>query len=104
LRRRGSVRRPVAVGNIRFSNAWPFIKLIIVVACVSVGVLMMILYGFPLIEDLIKGVDPSLRYQPKVEKEFSLNSSKNKQEEYEVKEMYISDIKTKTIPILPAAR
>ncbi len=100
MRRKGTVRRPVAGANIRFSNAWPVIKLIIVIACVSVGVLVMILHGFPLIEDLIKGVDPSLRYQPKVEKEFSLKTGKSQPEKYEIKEMYISDIKTKNDPYI----
>jgi len=68
------------------------------IACVSVGVLMMILYGFPLIEDLIRGVDPSLRYQPRVEKEFSLKPGRSQQDEFEIREMYIADIKAKNDP------
>lgn len=82
----------------RVSNSWPVVKLIILVACVAVGVLMMILFGFPLIEDLIRGVDPAERYQPKVNVEFDMQSNKNTEEAYQVNEMYLSDLKTKNDP------
>jgi len=94
------VRRPVPSSDIRFSNAWPVIKLIIVIACVSVGVLLMILYGFPLIEDLIKGVDPAERYQPKIEKDFNLHTGKSQKEDYQISEMYLADFKTKNDPYI----
>ncbi|MDL2238372.1 hypothetical protein LJC56_11215 [Christensenellaceae bacterium OttesenSCG-928-K19] len=99
-KRFSAARRPVAVSNIRFSNAWPVVKLVILIACVSVGVVLMVLYGFPLIEDLIKGVDPALRYQPSVEKEFTTAAHETADEEYQPFEMYLADHKTKNDPYI----
>lgn len=71
-----TIRRPMGVDRVRRSNAWSMWRYIVLIGIAAAVVLVMIFFGFPLIEDLIKGVDPSLRYQPKVEAEFNLEESK----------------------------
>lgn len=70
-----TIRRPMGVDRVRRSNVWSMWRYIILIAAAAAGVLLMIFFGFPLIEDLIKGVDPSLRYQPKVEADFKLEEN-----------------------------
>ncbi len=94
------MRRPMGLARLKVSNTWTVVKLVILIASVSVGVLGMIFFGFPLIEDLVKGVDPSLRYQPKVEKNFALQASKNHKEGFEEGEMYLVDYKIKNDPYI----
>lgn len=67
-RRRGTLRRPVAMKPSPGHTS--LIKFILVIALAGVGVVLMILFGFPLIEDLVNGVDPSLRYKKQVEADF----------------------------------
>lgn len=76
--------------RLRMSSAWNTIKMVILIACVSAGVLVMIFFGFPLIEDLIKDVDPSLRYQPKVEKDFELQPDAQMMKEPQSEEMFLT--------------
>ncbi len=96
----GSGRRPVEITNMRLYHALPAIKLILLIAGVSVGVVVIILYGFPLIEDLIKQVDPRERYKPQVEKEFTTQQHETTEEEYQPSEMYLADYKTKNDPYI----
>ncbi len=67
-----TIRRPMGVDRVRRSNVWSMWRYIVLIAIAAAVVLVMIFFGFPLIEDLLKGVDPTLRYQPKVEAEFNL--------------------------------
>ena len=67
-----AVRQPMMLSRIKRSNFWIRFRIILLIAGIAAGVLAIIFFGFPLVEDLIKGVDPSLRYQPKVEASFSL--------------------------------
>ena len=60
------------LSRIKRCNFWIRFRIILLIAGIAAGVLAIIFFGFPLVEDLIKGVDPSLRYQPKVEASFSL--------------------------------
>ncbi|MEG0834008.1 MAG: hypothetical protein RSD64_02095 [Christensenellaceae bacterium] len=89
---RTTIRRPMGVRRVKFSNAVPAIKFIILIAGVAIGVLAMIFFGFPLIEDLVKGVDPSLRYQPKIEANFELNENFVVEKNSEASEIFIEDM------------
>ena len=51
-----TIRRPMGVDRVRRSNVWSMWRYIILIAAAAAGVLLMIFFGFPLIEDLIKGV------------------------------------------------
>lgn len=86
-RKMTTVRQPMMLGRIRRTNTWVAIKVLILIAAVSAGVLAIIFFGFPLIEDLLKGVDPSLRYQPKIEADFEEEKAPVKQK-IESKEIY----------------
>lgn len=88
-RRRGmtTVRQPMMLGRIRRTNMWVTIRIVILIAAVAAGVLAIIFFGFPLIEDLVKGVDPSLRYQPKLEANFEEEEAPSK-EQIDSKEVY----------------
>ena len=66
-----TVRQPMMLSRIKRSNFWARFRIILLVAGIAAGILAVIFFGFPLVEDLIKGVDPSLRYQPKVEASFT---------------------------------
>ena len=77
--------------RIRRSNVWSVLRYIILFAAVGAGVLAVILFGFPLIEDLVKGVDPTLRYQPKVEADFNLQDEQLQQSTAVPEEMYLRD-------------
>ena len=59
------------LSRIKRSNFWIRFRIILLIAGIAAGVLAIIFSGFRWWEDLIKGVDPSLRYQPKVEASFS---------------------------------
>ena len=61
------------LSRIKRNNFWMRFRVVLFIAGIAAGVLAIIFFGFPLVEDLIKGVDPSLRYQPKVEASFSLD-------------------------------
>ncbi len=100
------VRSPMVASRLKVSNAWPVVKLVLLIAGVSVGVLVMILFGFPLIEDLIKDVDPALRYQPKVEKDFSVTRLNEEviDKQYTPEEVYLADYKTKNDPYIDGER
>ncbi|MEG2202018.1 MAG: hypothetical protein RRY10_00090 [Christensenellaceae bacterium] len=89
---RTTIRRPMGVRRVKFSNAVPAIKFIVLIAGVAIGVLAMIFFGFPLIEDLVKGVDPSLRYQPKIEANFELNENFVVEKNSEASEIFIEDM------------
>ena len=82
-----TVRRPMMLNRIKRTNTWVTIKLVILIAAVAAGVLAIIFFGFPLIEDLVKGVDPSLRYQPKGEADFETEAAP-RQEQIDSKEIY----------------
>lgn len=81
--------------RILMSGRWPAIKFIILIALVSVGVLLMILYGFPLIEDLLKGRDPAERYQSEPEAEFVEQVEETVEKDSSAQEMYLTDLKFK---------
>ncbi len=83
-----TVRRPMGLSRIKRSDMWLKLRIGILITAVSAGVLAVILFGFPLIEDLIKGVDPSLRYQPKVESNFIEQEQAPEKEEIKVNEIY----------------
>ncbi len=102
LRKRSlsAVRRPMVLSRLKLSNAWTVLKFVILIAAVSAGVLVMIFFGFPFIEDTIKGVDPSLRYQPKVEKNFEMTPNGARNQDIEAKEMYLTDFKVKNDPYI----
>lgn len=76
------------------------LKWILIIAGISAGVLAVIIFGFPFIEDLIKGNDPAERYKPHVEKEFALQTGKTKKDEYQINEMYLTGLKTKNQPYI----
>lgn len=60
------------LSRIKRNNFWMRFRIALMIAGIAAGVLAIIFFGFPFVEDLIKGVNPSLRYQPKVEANFSL--------------------------------
>lgn len=86
-----TIRRPMGADRVRRSNFWSMWRYIILIAVAAAGVLAMIFFGFPLIEDLVKGVDPSLRYQPKVEAEFNLEENTLQTGDVVPSELYINE-------------
>ncbi len=94
------MRRPMVVSRVKISNAWPVVKMTILIACVSVGVLLMIFFGFPLIEDLVKGVDPALRYQSKAEADFAEAVQQEQDTSLQMEEMYLADYTLKNDPYI----
>ena len=67
------------------------VRIALLIAAVAAGVLAIILFVFPLIEDLARGVDPTLRYQPKVEANFTQPDAEPTKEELKINEIYLSD-------------
>lgn len=82
------------------SHISELLKWIFLITGISASVLAMIIFGFPFIEDLIKGNDPAERYQPRVEKEFVLQTGKSKKDEYQINEMYLTGLKIKNQPYI----
>lgn len=102
--RRSTVRQPVATSRVRLWHTTELLKLIIIIAAIAGGVLAMILFGFPLIEDLIKGVDPGLRYQKKVESDFVVQQEVETGKTLQPVEMYIKEYKIKNDPYIDGTR
>ena len=98
------MRRPMALSRLRRSNAMSLLKIIVMIASIAAGVLATIFFGFPLIEDLIRGVDPALRYQPKVEKNFELQAGKDGMGTFDVQELIIQELKIKNDPYIDGDR
>ncbi|MEG2361350.1 MAG: hypothetical protein RSB97_05925 [Christensenella sp.] len=93
-----TVRRPMMTDRIKRSNLWTRFKIVILAVAAAAVVLVVIFFGFPLIEDLIRGVDPSARYQPKVEAKFE-KEEQTQHEEIVSKEIYTNkDYKMKNEP------
>lgn len=90
------MRQPVMAADPRKA----MVRLVVAIALVAVGVVLMILFGFPLIEDLVKGVDPSLRYQPQVEAEFVEDEEEYENVTLTPNEVYISEFKIKNEPYI----
>jgi hypothetical protein len=95
-KRRSTVRQPVMAADPRRS----VVKFIVMLALVGAGVVAMIFFGFPLIEDLVRGVDPSLRYQPQVEAEYVEDEVEEADATLVPTEVYLSDFKIKNEPYI----
>lgn len=76
------------------------IKWVLLITVISAGVISVIMFGFPFIEDLIRGNDPLQRYKPQVEKEFVLQTGKAKKEVYKINEVYLTGLKIKNQPFI----
>lgn len=103
-RRRGSIRGPEIAGRVRFARAWPVLRIVLIGGIVAACVLLMIQFGFPLIEDLITGTDPSLRYQPAVEADFSASGGSRSLGFADTQEMYLTEFPIKNEPYIDADR
>lgn len=98
--RRGSIRGPEIAGRVRFARAWPTIRVLLIGGGIAAVVLLMINFGFPFIEDLVSGTDPSLRYQPAIEADFSASGGSRNQGVAETHEMYLTDFPIKNEPYI----
>ena len=64
----------------------------------------MLLFGFPLIEDLLTGQDPSLRYQPAIQADFSPLGGGRNQGIASTSEMYLPEFPIKNDPFISEDR
>ncbi|MDY3005231.1 MAG: hypothetical protein SOR92_12260, partial [Christensenella hongkongensis] len=86
-----TVRRPMRLSQVKKNERLRKVRIALLIAAVAAGVLAIILFVFPLIEDLARGVDPTLRYQPKVEANFTQPDAEPTKEELKINEIYLSD-------------
>lgn len=98
--RRGSIRGPEIARRVQIARAWPVLRIVLIGAGIAACVLVMIFFGFPYIEDLVTGTDPSLRYQPAIEADFSASGGSKNLGIAETYEMYLTDFPIKNEPYI----
>lgn len=103
-RRRGSIRTPEVARQVRIARAMPVVKVILIGAAIIGCVLLMIWFGFPLIEDLVTGKDPALRYQPAIKADFSAFEDTKNLGVADTAEMYLTDFPIKNDPYIDEER
>lgn len=103
-RHRGSIRGPEVAKQLRIAKAWPVLQIVLIGIAVVAVVLVMIWFGFPFIEDLVTGTDPSLRYQPAIEADFSASDGSKNLGIAETHEMYLTDFPIKNEPYIDDER
>jgi hypothetical protein len=57
------------------SNKRHFTRVIARLAVAGAAIVLFVIFGIPLIQDLVSGVDPSLRYTPQVKSEFDIEGT-----------------------------
>ncbi len=57
------------------SNKRHFTRVIARLAVAGTAIVLFVIFGIPLIQDLVSGVDPSLRYTPQVKSEFDIEGT-----------------------------
>lgn len=103
-RRRSTVRQSVEGTRVRLWRASELIRLVLILGAVAAGVLAMIFFGFPLIEDLVKQVDPSLRYRPQAEVDFVRGEQQQQIETPDTTEIYLTDYRVKNDPFIDGTK
>lgn len=98
--RRGSIRDPEVAAQIRMARAWVVLRGVLVALGIAAAVVFMIFVGFPFIQDLITGTDPSLRYEPAQESDFSSMGVRTDAGEMQEKEMFLPDFPIKNQPYI----
>lgn len=99
-KRRGSIRGPEVARSIRLARLWTVSKVLLIGAGIAGVVLLMLFFGFPFIEDLLTGTDPSLRYVPTLQADFTALGAAADGGEIEPQEMYLTDFPIKNEPYI----
>lgn len=98
--RRGSIRSPEVARSVKIARTWAVARIVLIAAAIAGIVLVMLFFGFPLIQDLITGTDPRLRYEPSLQTDFSVLGAARDTGEIEPKEMYLTDYPVKNEPYI----
>lgn len=98
--RRGSIRDPEVIGQIRMAKAWVVLRVVLIALGILAVVVFMIFVGFPFIQDLITGTDPTLRYEPAQQADFSAIGARTDAGEIQEKEMFLPDFPVKNEPYI----
>ncbi len=105
LKKYRQVRRNIDSAHLRRYTIVRVVRLVAVIAAIAVGVWAAVTFGVPLVEDLINKVDPSERYRPKVQTNFSkVEIAKEEPEELIPKEIYLNEYKVKNDPFIDKER
>ncbi len=99
--KRATIRRPIKPVSNNVYKAVSVLKIVVICALIGAGIVLMILFGFPFIEDIIKDVDPTLRYQKKIEANFDFTPVEQKKKSDLISaELYLSQFKLKNEPFM----
>lgn len=98
--RRGSIRGPEVARSLKMAKIWAVTRMVLIIAGIVSIVLVMLNFGFPLIEDLVTGTDPRLRYEPGLQSDFTVLGAAEDSGEIQPQEMYLTDFPVKNEPYI----
>lgn len=99
-RRRGSIRGPEIARSIKLARLWTVVRVLLIGAGITGVVLIMLFFGFPFIQDLLTGTDPSLRYVPSQQSDFTALGAAAEGGDIEPEEMFLTDYPIKNEPYI----